>query len=218
MTADGTPGAKNQPQYLGSGAPATAADMNTLANYAALVGNLKEGTAAERAALTGADVWDGLVFVETDNRRMYMKHSGGWDFIGGRTLPDPSAISGSASVDVTATDWASLSGVFLVLDLPADCWVKIDAGAWLVCTGGTDVRASFRVTGATTIGELANNWGQVMYTSSSDSDGSVQRSISKTVKLLAGENTIQMRAQQAGGGTKQVNYASLQATPLRWAV
>lgn len=71
-------GSKNQPQYLGAGGLATAADQNEIANYAADVGNRKVGTAAARAALTGADVWDGLEFGETDTGREYVRISGGW--------------------------------------------------------------------------------------------------------------------------------------------
>jgi hypothetical protein len=71
-------GTKNQPQYLGTGAPATAADQNEIANYAADVGNRKVKTAAERAALSGADVWDGLEVFESDTGRAYLRISGGW--------------------------------------------------------------------------------------------------------------------------------------------
>ena len=35
MAADGTPGAKGNPQYLGTGAPATAADQNEISTWAA---------------------------------------------------------------------------------------------------------------------------------------------------------------------------------------
>lgn len=71
-------GTKNQPQYLGTGAPATAADQNEIANYAADVGNRKVKTAAERAALSGADVWDGLEVFESDTGRTYIRIGGGW--------------------------------------------------------------------------------------------------------------------------------------------
>ena len=71
-------GTKNQPQYLGTGGLATAADQNEIANYAADVGNRKVKTAAERAALSGADVWDGLEVFESDTGREYLRVSGGW--------------------------------------------------------------------------------------------------------------------------------------------
>lgn len=134
------------------------------------------------------------------------------------TLPDPVSVSGGETVNVSATTWSSLSGVFVTLNLPKACWVEVDGAAWLVCNGGIDLRCSWRASGDTTIDELAGNWGSTLYTSASDSDGSVQRSFpSRKVKLNAGETTIQMRAQQAGGGTKQVNHAFLQVSPFRWA-
>lgn len=77
MTADGTPGAKNQPQFLGTGAPATAADLNTLADHAASVGNLKVLTTAQRTALSGSDRWTGLLVADTDLSSVFI-YLGGW--------------------------------------------------------------------------------------------------------------------------------------------
>lgn len=65
-------GSQNQPQFDGTKASNLAADLNAVSNYAAKVGNRKTGTASARAALTGADVWDGLEFYETDSGDCYV--------------------------------------------------------------------------------------------------------------------------------------------------
>ncbi|TAJ46367.1 MAG: hypothetical protein EPO52_17695 [Herbiconiux sp.] len=77
MARDGS-GSKNEPTYTGSGAPADAADLTEIAAYAAKVGNRKAGTAADRAALSGADRWVGLEFEESDTGAVYLYTSGGW--------------------------------------------------------------------------------------------------------------------------------------------
>lgn len=59
-------GTRNQPLFDGSKASNLAADLNAVSNFAALTGNRKVGTHAARLALSGADVWDGLEFYETD--------------------------------------------------------------------------------------------------------------------------------------------------------
>lgn len=70
-------GTKNQPQYSSSGVPAQAADLSEVSNYAAGVGNRKTGTSTTRTGLTGADVWDGLEFYETDTGATWL-YKGGW--------------------------------------------------------------------------------------------------------------------------------------------
>jgi hypothetical protein len=69
-------GTKNQPQYAATGAPADAADLSELANYAALVGNRKVGTHSQRTALAGGDIWPGLRFFETDTLIEFLTEDG----------------------------------------------------------------------------------------------------------------------------------------------
>lgn len=78
MTADGTPGSKNQPQFLGTGAPATAADLNEIANYAALVGNVKVLDTTGRTALSGNQRWPGLIVFDTTTSTLYIWDGAGW--------------------------------------------------------------------------------------------------------------------------------------------
>lgn len=78
-------GTKNEPQYAGSGKPASGADLTELGEYAAKVGNRKAGTSADRAGLTGNDAWPGLEFSETDTGATYLYTSAsGWKL---RSLP-----------------------------------------------------------------------------------------------------------------------------------
>lgn len=95
-------GAKNQPYFLATGAPAIDVDPGLVSDYAAKVGNHKVGLATDRAALTGKDVWDGLSFTETDTGKtyQYLASWSGWNLIGTR--------SGSVTITL-ATGWAAPS-------------------------------------------------------------------------------------------------------------
>jgi hypothetical protein len=88
MAADGTPGTKNQPQFLETGAPDLAVDSNLISNYAAKVGNRRTGTTAQMNATTGADKWEGLEWGNTDNWLNYKVINGNWEapFVGRMTL------------------------------------------------------------------------------------------------------------------------------------
>jgi hypothetical protein len=79
-------GTKNQPQYATTGAPADAADMSEIANYAAAIGNRVTGTSAQRtgnllpfgAGTLAYTPWEGLEWDETDTGMVYRYTSGAW--------------------------------------------------------------------------------------------------------------------------------------------
>lgn len=71
-------GPKNQPRYDINDDPAFPDHLTEVSEYAASVGNVKVGTAADRNALTGADVWDGLYFRESDTKSAYLRADGAW--------------------------------------------------------------------------------------------------------------------------------------------
>jgi hypothetical protein len=73
-----TSGPKNEPNYSGIGAPSDAADMTEIATYAARVGNRRADTSANRTAATGADLWEGLEWHETDTGLTYLYLSAAW--------------------------------------------------------------------------------------------------------------------------------------------
>lgn len=136
--------------------------------------------------------------------------------------PAPQSIQGATVQAVTATAWADLPNApAITLELPRACWVTIVHGAWMA-SGNTagDVRGASAVTGATTLNENqlevggpATAWGQVMYTTGA---GTRQQSGTRFVRLNAGVNTIKLRA-YGSGGSKNMNYSTLQVSPVRWA-
>lgn len=69
-------GPKNEPQYSSSSASSQAADLTEVAAYAAKVGNRKADTRANRLAASGADVWVGLMWHETDTDLDYFYSAG----------------------------------------------------------------------------------------------------------------------------------------------
>lgn len=70
-------GPKGQPRFDINDDPDFAADLTTVSEFAAQVGNRKAGTAAERQALSGTDSWPGMQFYETDTGVTYVYTSTG---------------------------------------------------------------------------------------------------------------------------------------------
>lgn len=101
MAADSY-GAKQQPQYSGTGKPQSAADLSEIANYAALVGNRKVGsTAARNQAVTDGNVWEGLEWFDTSDGNLYLLKSGSWLPLFTRWTdfsPQYSGMSGGATI------------------------------------------------------------------------------------------------------------------------
>tara|TARA_R100000365_G_C2746946_1_gene76472 strand:- start:1831 stop:2460 length:630 start_codon:yes stop_codon:yes gene_type:complete len=77
MAADGTPGARKQPQFLGGGAPATAVDLNILADHTAEMGNSMALSTADREAFE-SDGWEGLFCYDTDEDAIYRHDGSAW--------------------------------------------------------------------------------------------------------------------------------------------
>jgi hypothetical protein len=73
-----TPGAKNQPQFVGTDPTTITQYLNDVSNYAAKVGNVKVGNGSERNALTGSDLWDGLRFIDDQGYEKIYYASTGW--------------------------------------------------------------------------------------------------------------------------------------------
>jgi hypothetical protein len=107
-------GTKNQPQYAGTGAPSDAADLSEVANYAAAVGNRKSGTNSVRLGLTGADVWDGLEFYETDTKLLYVYASTTW-LLFTALVPPIARVSRAGAFSTSAT-----GGTYLALPWDTD--------------------------------------------------------------------------------------------------
>lgn len=103
-------GSQNQPHFADGDAPDFAVDLTQASDYAALVGNRKVGTNAQRVALTGADVWDGLEFFETDTRGVFLHNGGDWFF--GSPVMLASAVGPSGQTDCGTTETTVVQSTF----------------------------------------------------------------------------------------------------------
>ena len=86
MASEST-GVKDQPYFASNGAPEIDVDPGIVADYAALTGNRKVGSRAERLLLTGKKVWGGLSFYETDFFMEWVIPEQGGDWI--LSAPEP---------------------------------------------------------------------------------------------------------------------------------
>lgn len=81
MTADSY-GPKNQPRFDATKPPDLGVDETLVSEFAALVGNRKVGTTAERNAATtassGKEVWDGLEWEDTTLGICVVRRAGSW--------------------------------------------------------------------------------------------------------------------------------------------
>lgn len=93
-------GTHNEPQYAETGVPADAADLTEVAAFAAKVGNMRVGTTTERNNATGADVWQGLLWYDTDLNQ-YFSYDAGWTMI---LSPDL-----TANIATFSTGWTGLT-------------------------------------------------------------------------------------------------------------
>jgi len=69
MAADGTPGAKGNPRFLGAGAPSTATDLNLISDWAASVAG---ETRASAASLPATGNWVGREIMAEDTGALYL--------------------------------------------------------------------------------------------------------------------------------------------------
>jgi hypothetical protein len=92
MAVDGPRGPKNAPTFLPGGAFEDWVDMGAVAEYAAEVGNHKVGTTAQRNALTGLNLWNGLTFEDTTLNATFRYNGAGWVPWSGVQLEDDATI------------------------------------------------------------------------------------------------------------------------------
>lgn len=71
-------GTKNEPKFADADAPDLAVNPTQAAAFAAKVGNRRVGTAAERIAATGKDLWEGLLWGDTTDGAEYRLVGVGW--------------------------------------------------------------------------------------------------------------------------------------------
>lgn len=108
MAQDAVTGPKNEPRFSESGAPEIGTDNTIVAAYAALVGNKKGGTDADRLALTGKDLWEGLFWQNSDGTKTtWLYTAGTWVRV---INPLANKISGSAIAGITIVSSAVPAG------------------------------------------------------------------------------------------------------------
>lgn len=165
-----------------------------------------------------ADVWPGALRMDEATGILYLCNGSGWKAIGGG-LPDRIEVSNSNQIPITATTYADLPStpVTTTFTLPAACWVEIKAEAWLVAVTN-DIRMSINVTGATTVAPATPAHGSVGFVSAPVGSAAASKQIAtRTVKLNAGENTVEIQAMRATSGTQTVSYPVLTVKFDRWA-
>jgi hypothetical protein len=80
--ASDSKGPKNEPEFAGGGAPQDAADLTEVAKYAALLGNHREGTTAERQNLGPDERWKGLFWSDTETGLVLFYTGAAWVTLG----------------------------------------------------------------------------------------------------------------------------------------
>jgi hypothetical protein len=141
-------GTKNQPQYSATGASSQAADLSEVSNYAANIGNRRVDTSTVRGGLTGADVWQGLEFEETDTARVYRYLSGAWVLT--RAGVSGSVKRSGTALTFPAAGWGGLSTpAYWATDQPAAGGLAAFNGVWTAPIAGIyDVRLGIQLDSA----------------------------------------------------------------------
>ena len=85
MAASSTRGPKGQPRFPATDAPDLGVDEEIVADFAAAVGNRRVGTTAQRLALAGVDLYEGLAFGDTTLKAELKVIDGSWKQVLGDT-------------------------------------------------------------------------------------------------------------------------------------
>lgn len=166
-------GAKNQPQYAGTGGLSTAADLSEIANYAALVGNRKALPNADRVLAAGADVWEGLDWYETDLGSTYRFMGGIWVLYNLPWVDFTPSVSGFA----TGAGGALLYSKCRVVN--GECDTRI---GWRLGTSPTvnDPTVAYPVPVASWMNDLAPIGAATFYDQSASTNGRIHGELYKT--------------------------------------
>ena len=186
MASEST-GAKGQPYFAASGAPQIDVDPGIVADYAALVGNRKIGTTAQRLALTGVEVWPDLHFGDTTNGNEYRRTStGSWEAIKGIYRATGSTGSLGTTMSVVAA-----------VTLPAGTWQITAHGSFEWSTAAPQ-KYTLQLWNSTAGAEI-----DTMASGPTVSTGNLAVYVEDTV-LLSVASVIQLRASTNGGSGSQL--------------
>lgn len=204
-----TYGTKGQPHFSASGAPAIDVDPSSVADYAALVGNVIIGTAAQRTANvvpngSGVAVWDGLFWEDTTDGFTYKRVAGAWvlwtvpwtDY-----TPVVSGLSIGGGGTIRHSKFQVTNGI---------CEVRI---AWVLGTSPTvgDINIVNPVTVASWMSDLQPEGQALYYDASNGGNGRIVGTLYKT------SSGLRMLWNSTGGGTTQALPLSATA-PFTWTV
>jgi hypothetical protein len=201
-------GSKNQPQYAGTGAPADAADLSEIATYAALVGNRKVGSTAARTGSTGADVWEGLLWGDTDDGLEYRYTSGAWVAPTRRQILGEADRLASATAFTPTTSMSDVPGASVTCTTPART-VRVTCSAILVNAGsGVDRTANLQLLcDGVLIGEVLPNI-YINYTATFPTGAQSVVMVAKHVPT-AGSHVYKLQALASAAAAVQVNQVNL---------
>lgn len=187
-------GTQNQPQWASTATPDIAADLSTLGNYAAKIGNRRADLSTVRTSLTGADVWEGLEFYETDTYLTYIYHSNAWMVQTARVGGSVKRSAGTATF--SATTWTPLNNTtYWVTDQAVTGGMAAFNGTWVAPLAGLyDVRLGIQLdTTVTAILALkkndsgASSTGNIGASSGTGLASFTALSVSKLIRLNAGD-------------------------------
>ena len=129
-------------------------------------------------------------------------------------MPTPVTRVGADVQAISATSWANIPNISSIsFNFSRPCWVELTLGAWVVASAG-EIRAGINVTGATVQAPNQPAWGNTIYQTPGITSGTASQQCTKMILCAAGTTTFTAQAYQAGGGTKRMNYAMLQASPM----
>lgn len=90
-------GPHNQPRFDVNDDADFAADMTTVSDYAAKVGNIRVGPTTDRTSASGLDVWEGLWWSDTTDGLMYRYTGTSWiPYLGDSGWKTPAPLAGTA--------------------------------------------------------------------------------------------------------------------------
>jgi len=155
--------------------------------------------------------------------RLYSTLAGAGGGGGGPVLPTPQQVRSAATNNIVSTGWAALPASPVTLTLaamPIGTPVLVTANAFLAAHTGTgDVRAGIQCSGGLTQAAGSPS-GHTMYkqaTSGATAFPTIEQASIAQVLFITDPAlplVVSLFALQAGGGTRQVNFAGLSASPL----
>lgn len=183
--------------------------LNTHKNY-------RVGTNAERLALTGADLFEGLTFYTTDTNALW-KYNGGWGLYGFGPFKSTQAQAAGSGTVTQSGSLGALTSISLsqAITTGVACRAKVTLSFKFASTGvGSGAFVGVAGSGATTITPTSSDVGNVQATQQAASQTNTY-SASWFISLNAGTTTLAVVGQAAGaGGVRTISSIGLLVEPV----